>query len=90
MTHPVENLLDLLTRADAASNDPPLLYASDEIVDKWVLVPRAHLRMIQSWGDQIDDISAINMITEILADARLIGRKDQPDVDVRGDTRSGS
>lgn len=89
MTHPIDNLLDIMTRANAASNDPPLLYASDKIVDEWVLVPRAHLRTIASWSDQVDEIDAINMMTAILADARLLGRKDKLDVAVRDDAGPG-
>lgn len=64
----------LRERARRADEDPPPLRASDDVVDEWVLVPRAHLRTIQSWAGQIDEAAAITMCGEIFLDARLIGR----------------
>lgn len=78
MTGALEQLLDLMTRAEEAMNSAPVLYANQEIVDRWVLVPREHLRTIESWHGEIDEDRAIGMITEILADVRLIGLKDTP------------
>ncbi len=65
---------DLAERAHAADTDPPIISTSARtIADEWVLVPRKHLRTIQSWGGGIDEADAMLMCIEILADARLIG-----------------
>ena len=63
-------------RAHAADSDSPILFAEQDIVDQWVLVPRIHVRTIQAWGrsGEIDEASAVLMCAEILADARLLGR----------------
>ena len=41
-----------------------------------VLVPRRLLRKMQSWYGEIDDVAAILMCAEIMADARLIGEQE--------------
>jgi hypothetical protein len=46
-----------------------------------VLVPRAHLRTIESWYGEVDEVKAITMITDILADARLLGLKEDDDAE---------
>lgn len=78
-----QRLVALLAgRAKEADECPPLIYTSQDIVDNWVLVPRAHLRTIQSWNGEIDEAKAIQIVTAILADARLLGRREASDVDV--------
>lgn len=67
--------MDLQARCLVSDEAEPILYAAKDIVDGWVLVPRAHLRTIQNWDGDIDEIDAIMMCAEILADARLIGLK---------------
>ena len=64
---------DLTARAKAADTDPPIVYAPAAVVRDWVLVPRRHLKTIQSWDGEIDEVEAIMLLAEILADARLIG-----------------
>lgn len=72
---PAAMLMNLMARANASNQEAPLLFADQDMVDQWVLVPRAHLQMIQSWGVNIDEVDAVLMIAKILADARLLGLK---------------
>lgn len=76
---PLEQLVDLMGRAHAANEDAPLAYSSQDVADQWVLVPRAHLRTIQSWGGEVDEVEAIMMLANILADGRLLGVKEADD-----------
>jgi hypothetical protein len=64
---------DLTARAKAADTEPPVIYAPAAVVRDWVLVPRRHLKTIQGWDGEIDEVKAIMLLAEILADARLIG-----------------
>lgn len=67
---------DLMRRADAADTEPPILYAPQSVVEEWVLVPRALLLRLQQLGQAGTDIShiqALMFLSELLADARLIG-----------------
>jgi hypothetical protein len=64
---------DIIARAKAADTEPPIIYAPAAVVRDWVLVPRRHLKTIQSWDGEIDEVEAIMLLAEILADARLIG-----------------
>ncbi len=75
--HGLAAMIDLTVRALAASNEPPILFASDNIVDQWVLVPRKHLRTMLDWHGEIDETNAIMMCTAILADARPLGQLSQ-------------
>jgi hypothetical protein len=79
---------DIYARAHAADTEPPILFASKEIAEEWVLVPRRHFKAIQSFdvaiygpgeeqGDDINGTKAILMLAEILADARLLGVDDE-------------
>jgi hypothetical protein len=77
----VATLIDLMARAKAANEEAPLLFANQDIVEQWVLVPRAHLRTIESWYGEVDEVKAITMITDILADARLLGLKEDDDAE---------
>jgi hypothetical protein len=62
-----------VARAKAADTEPPIVCAPAAVVRDWVLVPRRHLKTIQSWNGEIDEVDAIMLLAEILADARLIG-----------------
>jgi hypothetical protein len=64
---------DLIARAKAADTEPPIVYAPAAVVRDWVLVPRRHLKTIQGWDGEVDEVEAIMLLAEILADARLIG-----------------
>lgn len=97
MSSPIEEYIDferraedLERRADAASCESPLIYTDQEIADQWVLVPRVHMQTIMSWDGEITDLKAIRMITDIVADARLIGVKgEEPDVKASLDSTPG-
>lgn len=65
--------VDYMERARRAMEDPPLVYAPQEVADRWVLVPREHLRRAQMWGDAVTGEAAIEFATDVLADARLLG-----------------
>jgi hypothetical protein len=53
--------------------DAEPVYAVDgDTAANWVLVPREHLRTMQSWNGEIDEVDAILMCAAIFRDAVIL------------------